>query len=135
MVSRIHDDDYDDINAGSMLGGLLGMFDAMAKPPVPPLARDEAGGFMISTVDTRDAGLETAVIGHDPDANDIKTRIVERYSNEEDALKGHAKWLEQARTVGFMQVLDVGHPGMVGPETYRIQPSVEFEGFVSPRDN
>ena len=49
--------------------------------------RDEINGFIISTCDTTDEGFETALV----DKNGV--HIVERYPNEEEAAKGHEKWI------------------------------------------
>ena len=53
--------------------------------------RDEIDGFIISTCWTTDEGFETAII----DKN--KVHVVERYSNENEAGKGHEKWIRFIR--------------------------------------
>lgn len=50
-------------------------------------------GLCVSTALTADCGYETAIL----DKNG--THVVERYKTKEDAIKGHYRWRELARTV------------------------------------
>jgi hypothetical protein len=56
------------------------------------VARTEVNGLQVSTAYTSDMGYETAIL----DAEGAHP--VERYGSREDAIKGHEKWLEIAKT-------------------------------------
>lgn len=70
------------------------------------IGRDEINGLTVSTCDTPDQGYETAII----DLN--KVYIVERYLNKEQAIQGHTKWCEKAKTI--THITDVGYGDLVG---------------------
>lgn len=87
----------------SMLGGI---FRSMLEGPPPIIGRDTVeGNIIVSTIKPYDLeSYETALIDGPDDAV-----IVERYETEEEALKGHARWVEKARP-GLI-VVDPGFPG------------------------
>ena len=79
---------------------------AIAKGPAPKLGRTHVNGLIVSTVDSYDCGLETAIV----DANGAYP--VERYKTAEEAAKGHEKWCKRAEDIetitqlGYMDVID-----------------------------
>jgi hypothetical protein len=97
---------------------LLGAIGRGLMLPPPRLALDEFDGgigrfdkVLISTVKTYDMGYETAVcvtVGDDYDAYPV-----ERYASEEDALSGHARWVEKFPALNSFTCL--GYGGLVDP--------------------
>lgn len=91
-------------------------FEQLAKSPsernidyeARKIAKDEVGGFEISTVFAEDVDqFETAII----DANG--THPVERYDEREQAIAGHAKWMTNAPTLTEVLKLGDGDEGLV----------------------
>ena len=76
--------------------------------PKPFLFRNEIEGIIISTVDTDDCGLETAII----DKNDAYP--VERYPDLKSAETGHKKWAEFI-SLGNRKVTKLGYGSIVPP--------------------
>jgi len=77
---------------------------AFAQKPVS-IARDEVNGVIVSTVITNDRGPETAIIDR------AGTHPVERYDTEDDAIKGHKKWVKEAETI--TDVIKLGYTSLV----------------------
>ena len=77
-----------DINPLEALADMLSMLKALSKGPGRKISRTEVGGFIVSTIDTTDAGPETAIV----DKND--THPVERYESWADASEGHKRWVK-----------------------------------------
>ena len=74
---------------GSLLfGRLFGDYESADK-----VGRTEIEGYTVDTCDTVDCGYETAIWYQD---NAIV--IVERYSDREQAISGHDKWVEFCKT-------------------------------------
>lgn len=78
----------------SLLSGFL---------PSTPVQRTEIDGFIISTVNTVDKGLETAIIDT---AGGIYP--VERYTTEKEALKKHDAWVKFIKD-GHRQIVELGY--------------------------
>jgi hypothetical protein len=95
-----------------MMAGLEG------SPPIP-LCRDVVESFGVSTVRTKDLGLETAII----DRNG--TQVVERYKDEGAARLGHAHWVQFVKS-GERRVKSLGLPsglfGLVPDEEIELEP-------------
>jgi len=76
------------------------------------IARDTSEcGIIVSTAHTSDEGYETALL----DSNGVHP--VERYSLEEEALKGHYKWLTFAQDVDGKIIKELGAWGGLVEET------------------
>ncbi len=69
-------------------------------------------GLTVSTANTSDEGYETAIL----DANGAHS--VERYESREEAVQGHAKWLEQA--IPNTKVTKLGWLGLVDSEEIQL---------------
>ena len=82
---------------------ILGLLSAIASGgPLETIGRDEVGGLTVSTVLTSDQGYETALL------DEHQTSPVERYQNQGDALDGHRRWIEQAKTITAVTKLGYG---------------------------
>lgn len=68
---------------------------------------EENGGIGVSTVDTNDLGLETALL----DSNG--THPVERYASIEAAKEGHSRWVEFAKNGDGKPVQKLGYGDLV----------------------
>ena len=68
------------------------------------IGKNNVNGLIISTVVTVDLGPETAII----DKNG--THPVQRYNDKVEAEKGHAEWVEKAKTI--KKVTKLGYPGI-----------------------
>lgn len=68
----------------------------------PVVGRAQVGGYVVSTVDTSDEGLETAIL----DANDAYP--VQRYKSMKAALLGHEKWCKRVPTLKTIMTLQFG---------------------------
>lgn len=69
-----------------------GLVEQMINPP-ETINRDEVENLVVSTVDTNDCGLETAII------DNIGAHPVERYKSIDDAKLGHKKWVEKVTKI------------------------------------
>lgn len=72
------------------------------------IGKNNVNGLIISTVVTVDLGPETAII----DKNG--TYPVQRYNDKVDAEKGHAEWVEKAKTI--KKATKLGYPGITEDE-------------------
>ena len=75
--------------------------------------RTDVNGVTVSTAYTSDCGYESAIL------DTARTHIVERYENREDAVAGHAKWVEFAKTA--VELTDVGYGESIEPKVYTIK--------------
>lgn len=83
-----------------------GMLRAITLGEAPRLGEKiTVDGLTVSTVDSWDLGYETTII----DANE--TYPVERYDSEAEALEGHARWVEKAKTL--THITHLGVPGLI----------------------
>jgi hypothetical protein len=72
---------------------LLNMMSGQFPGPKKVIDRTEIeNGLKVSTVDTYDYGLETAIV-----QTDNLVHVVERYESEENAKIGHEKWVGFAK--------------------------------------
>jgi len=69
--------------------------------------------YRVSTVDTVDCGLETAICA--PNG----THVVQRYATEEEALKGHQAWTKFLED-GHRKIIAIGF-GIIGDEEIIIE--------------
>jgi hypothetical protein len=78
------------MNEGETLFSLIGaMLDGLKNPPQPMFRTQCDNGLSVSTVNTSDMGMETAIIAH------CHAHPVERYKDSAKAAKaGHKKWVE-----------------------------------------
>jgi len=90
------------------------------------IARVEPGenfGIGVSTVDSSDEGLETALLHKDG------ISPVERYDTREEALEGHDRWVKKAARIGKRGcgwIVELGGlGGMVENERKRIVPRTQ----------
>lgn len=93
--------------------GLSKLLFTMATAPSLPrqvLGRDDVDGFGISTVNTPDQGLETAI-----GTSDDNWHPVERYGTDVVAAQaGHAKWVQFIKD-GNREVVELGYDDLVDP--------------------
>ena len=68
------------------------------------IEKTKVGTLTISTVETRDLGLETAII----DKNGVHP--VQRYICKAEAEKGHNEWIEKVKTIN--KITKLGYPGI-----------------------
>jgi hypothetical protein len=83
------------------IGTLMSLLKAGVQPPRTEPHRTEVGDILVSTVETSDAGWETAL------AFDGEFHPVERYEDEGTAMKGHSEWVE--RCPGLTEVTMIGY--------------------------
>lgn len=81
--------------------------------PDKKVYRDDVDGLTVSTVETFDAGYETAIVDKDNNAH-----VVEHYPSEAHAILGHAKWKKQI--VGMTEVTALRPPDMELP-SYKVK--------------
>jgi len=86
------------------------------------IGKDFLDHYAVSTCDTYDNGLETAV------SSGSGWHVVERYESKEEACSGHERWVEKLRVVtGPLKVRSIGGDcfGMQMPDSYEVlQPRV-----------
>jgi len=70
--------------------------------PKRQIDRTEVGGVTVSTVDTVDLGLETAI------CDAVGAHPVEHYETEEQARAGHAAWVARAPELTTIRKLGYG---------------------------
>ena len=68
------------------------------------VGRDKVNGIIVSTVNTRDLGPETAIL----DRNG--THPVQRYVDLVEAKQGHKEWVEKAKHI--ITFTELGYPGV-----------------------
>lgn len=74
--------------------------------PSTPIERTAVDGFIVSTVDTKDCGPETAIL----DKNGAHP--VQRYTSIEDAKAGHNKWTCYIKE-GIRDITELGYGHML----------------------
>lgn len=95
-----------------------GTFEKLARGHTPKrvVPMTEVDGLRVSTVEVDDMApdlYETAIIDQE------HTLPVERYATEEEAVKGHARWVEKVPKLS--KVLRLGTPdGLIEEETVRL---------------
>jgi len=76
------------------------------------VAKDEArSGIIVSTAYTSDEGYETALL------DDNGVHPIERYLTKEEAVRGHAKWLEFAHDANGKIITMLGGFGGIVPNS------------------
>lgn len=99
-------------NAAEIIEGLV--IDALATGEAPRVAdKAEVNGLVVSTVDTAYMGYETALL----DAR--SAHPVERYATEAEAVAGHQRWTEKAKSI--TTVTKLGWGGLVGDEEITLE--------------
>lgn len=79
------------------------------------IGRDEIDGLIVSTVRTMDMGPETAIVDRDG------AHPVERYSTDDAAQAGHAKWCQFVRD-GHRDIRKLGYGDLVDPLDMTLRP-------------
>lgn len=98
-----------------MLNDLLRLADAIRRGPAPSIARTEIDGFIISTINSYDCGLETAIIHNEG------TSPVERNFSIEEAKNIHNKWVDFI-VDGNRKIIELGYGSILGDEEKTIEP-------------
>lgn len=101
------------------LGDILSLMGACAAGAAPDvIPKTDVDGLRVSTVDTVDCGLETAIL----DANGAYP--VERYGSHEEAVAGHVRWVEAAETL--TEVTELGYGTSIDDEEHPVVRTDEF---------
>jgi hypothetical protein len=78
------------------------------------IGRDKVRGMIVSTIDTKDLGPETAIL----DKNGAHP--VERYNDRVDAERGHKMWVDKIKTES--KVIKLPYPGLGESEEITLEP-------------
>jgi hypothetical protein len=97
---------------------LFGMLFACLRPS-PKIRRTAVSGVIVSTVDSIDAGPETAIL------NGNGAMPVERYGSVQEAIAGHSRWVETCRQQVPATVNRLGYGDLVDDEQQAVK---AFEG-------
>ena len=95
----------------NLLGGVIGG----PGRRIGRLEPEDNNGIGVSTVDSCDMGCETAIL------DNKGTYIVERYDSEEEAKKGHRRWVRRAKK-GLKKITDIGYGDLTGKEEIELEP-------------
>lgn len=95
---------------------LFGMLSAMMMGAAPGVARTAIKGYIVSTVDSYDMGMETAILHQGGSVP------VERYPSREAALDGHARWINFCRSRRSKLVTELGYGTLVKDKKVRLKP-------------
>lgn len=110
MVSK---KDNPESNLDDSVSKILNIISKIAANPSEIIGRTYISNITVSTANTSDLGLETAII-------DVKgTHPVERYSTLEEAKSGHNKWMA-AISSGLKTITKLGYPGLLEPEVIEL---------------
>lgn len=74
--------------------------------------RNDVNGLTVSTCWSSDCGFETAILDEEG------THPVERYGSRDEAIAGHAKWCERAKTI--TEVVELGYGYYVEEELIQL---------------
>ena len=92
---------------------IVSLFEAIAAGGLlERVERTRIEDITVSTVLTRDAGYETALVA-------AETYVVERYADREQAVAGHAAWVRRIES-GERTFTDVGYGSLKAPQEFSL---------------